>query len=126
MIAYADPKFVETMKFSTLPSVSAGASLNSAQLASIGVKICVLVYAGLKIALVLVSGMMVNASVFAQSLLLKKIAQQKTNTGTMSAVNAFAYLTMMMEKTTQANSGIPVLVTGNVFLKTALLVNTGR
>lgn len=125
MIAYADPKFVETMKFSTLPSVSAGASLNSAQLASIGVKICVLVYAGLKIALVLVSGMMVNASVFAQSLLLKKIAQQKTNTGTMSAVNAFAYLTMM-KKTTQANSGIPVLVTGNVFLKTALLVNTGR
>ena len=125
MIAYADPKFVETMKFSTLPSVSAGASLNSAQLASIGVKICVLVYAGLKIALVLVSGMMVNASVFAQSLL-EEIAPLKTNTGTMSAVNAFAYLTMMMEIITKANSGIPVLVTGNVFLKIALLVNTGR
>lgn len=123
---YADLKFVVTMKFSILPNADAVVNLSNAQLASIGVRICALVFAGLRIAQVLASGMMANASVFAQNKLLEKIAQLKTNTGTMSAANAFALLTILMDKITLANSGTLVLAIGSVSLKIAQLANTGR
>lgn len=123
---FADLKFAVTMKFSILPNADAVANHSNAQLASIGVRIYALVFAGLKIAQVLVSGMMANASVFAQNKLPEKIVQLKTNTGIMSAANAFVYLTILMDKITQVNSGTLVLAIGNVFLKIAQLANTGR